>query len=122
MDKRTILKLADYLAECFEARGVGVSKIILFGSHARGAAGEDSDVDLAVISDGFRRKGIFKRAEMVGPVHYLAVEKFMAPMDIVAMTPEELESGLSPVSGFVSQGKVVFQGRRAEVEKHKVTA
>ena len=38
-----------------ERLGVPVERIILFGSHARGDAGQDSDVDLAVFSECFGR-------------------------------------------------------------------
>ena len=122
MDKRTILKLVNYLAECFEEKGVSVSKIILFGSYAQGNATKDSDVDLAVISDNFRRKGISKRAEIIGPVHYKVVEKFLAPMDIVAMSPEDLESEKSLVAGFVRKGKVIYPAQHRNSHERKVAA
>jgi predicted nucleotidyltransferase len=41
-----------YVAE-LERRGVPVERVILFGSHVRGVAGPDSDIDLAVFSEAF---------------------------------------------------------------------
>jgi predicted nucleotidyltransferase len=60
-------------------------KIILFGSHARGTAGPDSDVDLLVIMpvEGSKRE---KRIE-IG----VALSDFGIPLDVVLSTPEELE-------------------------------
>lgn len=38
-----------------EQNGISVSKVILFGSHAKGKASVDSDIDIAVISPQFGR-------------------------------------------------------------------
>jgi predicted nucleotidyltransferase len=46
------------------ARRYKPEKIILFGSHARGEANEDSDVDMLVIMDFPERRGAYKAAEI----------------------------------------------------------
>jgi uncharacterized protein len=60
-------------------------KIILFGSHARGNAGPDSDVDLLVIMplSGSKRE---KMIEMGAALHDIPLAK-----DIIVSTPEEFE-------------------------------
>ncbi len=60
-------------------------QIILFGSHARGTAGPDSDVDLLVVMllTGPRRD---KELEM-----RLALTDFVVPIDIIIATPDEVE-------------------------------
>jgi predicted nucleotidyltransferase len=58
-------------------------RVILFGSHARGTASSDSDVDLLVVmpvSGSKREKQIEIR---------LALRSFRVPKDIVVTTPEE---------------------------------
>jgi uncharacterized protein len=60
-------------------------KIILFGSHARGDAGPDSDVDLLVVMavEGSRRE----RSVEIGVVlHDIPLAK-----DIVVVTPSDIE-------------------------------
>jgi len=59
-------------------------RIILFGSHARGTAGPDSDVDLLVILPvtGSKRA---KQIEMRVALHDIRV-----PKDIIVATPEEV--------------------------------
>jgi predicted nucleotidyltransferase len=46
------------LARCMEAmdRALPIRAVYLFGSHARGDARPDSDVDLCVVSDGAERQ------------------------------------------------------------------
>jgi predicted nucleotidyltransferase len=48
----------EILARCLEAfnRARHVRAIYLFGSHARGEAGPDSDVDLCIVADGAERQ------------------------------------------------------------------
>jgi predicted nucleotidyltransferase len=58
-------------------------KIILFGSHARGQAGPDSDVDLLVVMpvEGSVRE---KRLEIRRALHDIP-----APLDILVSSPED---------------------------------
>ncbi len=58
-------------------------KVILFGSHARGSAGSDSDVDLLVVMpvSGSKRE---KQLEV-----RLALYEFRIPKDVIVTTPED---------------------------------
>ena len=49
---------ADALRQCLEAfdRVMPLQAVYLFGSHARGEAGPDSDVDLCLVSEGAERQ------------------------------------------------------------------
>ncbi len=60
-------------------------QIILFGSHARGTAGPDSDVDFLVIMpvQGSKRE---KQVEMRIALHDIPVAN-----DIIVVTPEEVD-------------------------------
>jgi predicted nucleotidyltransferase len=60
-------------------------KIILFGSHARGNAGPDSDVDLLVVMPvaGSKRQ---KAVKIGVALHDIPVAK-----DVIVVTPEEFE-------------------------------
>jgi predicted nucleotidyltransferase len=60
-------------------------KIILFGSHARGSAGPDSDVDLLIVMPvvGSNRQ----KAIEIG----VALHDIRVPKDLIVVTPEEFE-------------------------------
>ena len=82
-------------------------RIMVFGSHARGDAGPDSDLDLFVEMDTPRRPP--DRAIEVSEVFGLRPW----PMDIVVYTPEEVRR-LRHVNGTLlsvieKEGKVLFE-------------
>jgi len=58
-------------------------RIVLFGSHARGTAGRDSDVDLLVVMEVHDSK----RAQQINIRR--ALREFRIPKDIVVTTPED---------------------------------
>jgi len=60
-------------------------QIILFGSHARGKARPDSDVDLLIVMpvEGSRRD----KAIEIG----IALQGFRVPKDIIVTTPKDFE-------------------------------
>jgi predicted nucleotidyltransferase len=67
------------------ARRFSPEQIILFGSHARGDAGPDSDVDLLVVTPITGSKRETQVAMRV------ALHDFRVPYDIIVVTPDEVE-------------------------------
>ncbi len=108
MDKGTVLEAVRVMEHCLEAKGLNISKLILFGSHAKGEAASESDIDIAIISKDFRDKDIFERAQMTKDAEILTIKKFMIPLDIITLTPEEFESETSLVAGYAREGEVVY--------------
>lgn len=83
------------------------SKIILFGSHARGTGDPDSDVDLLVVMD----VNGSKRRQAVEIDLALAERTF--PMDLIVVTPEEFAKYRDFVGHVlypaVREGKIVYE-------------
>ncbi|MBI5235520.1 MAG: HEPN domain-containing protein [Deltaproteobacteria bacterium] len=87
-------------------------RIILFGSHAKGVAGEESDIDLLIVKQTTDRP-IDRRAR---------VEKILAdrelPLDIVVYTPEEILRLYSIGSPFIEEvvqtGRVLYMRKAVE--------
>ncbi|MCS6950815.1 MAG: nucleotidyltransferase domain-containing protein [bacterium] len=67
--------------------GVRPSKVILFGSHARGEAGAVSDIDLLVVSPDWDGMGLRARLETLG----VAAARIWEPVEALACTPQELQ-------------------------------
>ena len=82
-------------------------KIILFGSHARGTAGPDSDVDFLVVMpvQGSRRK---KATEID-----LSLSDREVPLDILVVTPEQFERDRDMIGTVIRpaahEGKVLYE-------------
>ena len=108
MAERRIINAIKYLKKCVEENGVRVERVVLFGSHANGTCTADSDIDVVIVSEDFKGKSVFERAAMTGNAEWAAVKKYRISFDIVTMTSDELENGVSPVAGFAREGKVVF--------------
>lgn len=66
------------------APAIQIEKILLFGSHGRGDARPDSDVDLIVVSPSFRGKSLGQRAHALHHAWDLD-----AAVDFLCYTPEE---------------------------------
>jgi uncharacterized protein len=81
-------------------------KIILFGSHATGAATEESDVDLLVISD----------STLSRPDREISLTRKLfgsgVPFDLFFLTPAEVEERVRRNGPFIreilSRGKVLY--------------
>lgn len=85
-------------------------QVILFGSYARGAAREDSDLDLLVVdSGGFDEKR--SRRAIKGWL-WRELARFPVPKDILLYTPEEIamwrESRNHVIGHALREGRVVY--------------
>ena len=95
-------------------RAANAERVVLFGSHARGDAGENSDVDFMIIADSQLPR--FKRSRQL----YKLIRPHPFAMDLLVYTPEEVEKGSkSPVS-FVSM--VVKEGKTVYVRRDRSSA
>lgn len=86
---------------------VRVKKVILYGSYAGGRPDEWSDLDIAVISDDFKKMNPFKQAE------FLALRKkgCDSRLEPIAFTLKEYEtaSHLTFLGEIKRTGKVIFE-------------
>lgn len=101
---RSVERMARVIVDRFDPE-----RIILFGSHGRGTAGPDSDVDLLVVMEvaGSSRR---KAAEIGAALH-----DFPVPKDIIVTTPDEFEWRKEVVGTIerpaVREGKVLYVRR-----------
>ena len=88
------------------ARQFSPEKIILFGSHARGNPGPDSDVDLLVVM-AHEEHASRKAAEITSRVH---PRRF--PLDLIVRSPETLRKRMEMNDWFVRdlmrEGRVLY--------------
>ena len=89
---KTILRR--YKSELSKDR-VRVTRMLLYGSYARGKAHPYSDIDVIVISPDLKRFSALKRQE------YLAVKTMCvdAPLEVIGYTPEEFKKSSNSIFG-----------------------
>lgn len=95
----------DNLLECL-IEGLEPERIIIFGSHARGDAGPDSDIDILIIKDSEERPALRRKNALQ------LIKDSRIPKDIVVLTPEEYKDS-KEVAGTIAFeahhfGKVVY--------------
>ena len=87
-------------------REFGAERVILFGSYARGAVTEDSDVDLLVIVP-FEGRSVDKSVE----IRMKLRPQF--PVDLLVRTPEKVRQRLEMDDDFMreilEEGKVLYE-------------
>lgn len=103
MGKDDILDTVRLFQKALEGKGVVVSKMILFGSWARGQAHQYSDIDVVVISDSFEGKDYWDRLNIIAD----AVYAVKAPIQASALTVGEWNNGKAGVCQLAKDGQEV---------------
>ena len=85
----------------------GPDRIILFGSHARGTGGLDSDADLLVV---MRPRGTRREQATLIDLELLGVDM---PADVIVVTPEDVERKRDVLGTIIRpalrEGKVLYE-------------
>ena len=101
-------KIEDLTAQI--AREFNPDRIILFGSHAYGKPGNDSDVDILVVLP-FKGKPVRKAIEIRNRVNA------GMPLDLIVRTPEQLAERLAQNDWFMRE--IVERGRTLYEANHR---
>lgn len=103
--RNQIKRLAEQIAREFHP-----DKIILFGSHAYGRPGPDSDVDLLVIMR-FRGRPVRQAIAILNKLNVLT------PIDLLVRTPEQVQERLALGDQFMREilerGKVMYEAHNS---------
>jgi uncharacterized protein len=65
MAQKRAKEVVQFFFNCLKDQDLKVSRIVIFGSQAKGAAAEESDIDIIIVSEDFKRKNIFKPVEQI---------------------------------------------------------
>jgi len=104
MDKETVVAVVNRFILELQKRGIRPQRVILYGSQASGTATEASDIDVVVISESFSGKSYWERIDVLTE----AIFAVYAPVEAVAMTPEEWEAGDSAIIDYAGKGEVLY--------------
>ncbi|MCD6488149.1 MAG: nucleotidyltransferase domain-containing protein [Desulfurococcales archaeon] len=85
-----VIRAVRKFIEGLEKRGYSVKCVYLFGSYAKGTWISDSDIDLIVVSDGFKDIPFSKRLDIVNDIVWK--ENIEPYIEALPYTLEELEN------------------------------
>lgn len=88
---------------------VRVAKVVLFGSHAHGTAGDWSDIDIAVISNDFKKMKPLERLEFLAR-RRLGCDPDLEPLPFT-LDDYENASQLDFLGEIKRTGRVIFEAR-----------
>jgi predicted nucleotidyltransferase len=92
LNKSEIAKIYEFL-QLLKQQGFNISRAILFGSYAKGAANPDSDIDIAIVSTHFGQDV----AEEMMLLRKIAL-KVDSHIEPVPLSPEDLDDNLSTLT------------------------
>lgn len=92
MDKKRANEIVKFLTDSLIESGMNVYKVVLFGSYCNGKPHNDSDIDIAIVSDDFIGKTIFQRAELAGDAVWDTIKKYKVALDVIKLTVDEYEN------------------------------
>ena len=92
LGKKGIHSINQYIS-LLEQKGIHVSKVILFGSHAKGRANPDSDIDIAVVSSQFGQDSL-KEMTLLRKLA-LEIDSHIEPLPF---SPEDLDDRYSTLA------------------------
>jgi predicted nucleotidyltransferase len=105
VEMHKIIDLTSQIVRAFKP-----DRIILFGSHAYGNPGRDSDVDLLVVLP-FEGKPVRKAIEIRNKIHA------GVPLDLIVRTPEQLGERMAQNDWFIRE--IVERGRTLYEVNHR---
>lgn len=105
MDKRAAVDIVTRLRKGIEARGIRLQRVILYGSYVSGSNQEGSDIDVVVISNDFNGKTYWERIDILAD----AIYEIFAPVEAVALTPEEWDRDDSFISNIARNGELLYE-------------
>lgn len=102
LDKNEISLILQY-KRLLKEKGIKISKIILFGSYAKGIAKPDSDIDIAVISSQFGKDNL---KEMIF-LRKLAI-KIDSHIEPLPFSPKDLKDRYSTLTSEINKFGIII--------------
>jgi predicted nucleotidyltransferase len=90
-----IKKIVKEYEDELERHNIHISRIILYGSYARGNPKPYSDIDLIVVSSDLARFPILKRQVLLAQLSM----NIDAPLEVIGYTPKELKRSSHTIFG-----------------------
>jgi predicted nucleotidyltransferase len=92
---------------------IKIQKVILFGSYAWGKPHTSSDIDLAIVSDDFKKLDDLKRIKLLLDIVYKLKMPKLVDIEVLGFTSQELEKAdYFDISAEIRDKGIVFKPKR----------
>lgn len=105
-ESQIIAIISKYVEE-LEKNGIPISEVILFGSHAKGKANPESDIDIALISVAFTGDRFEDRRRIV-PLR----RKIDSRIEPIPFRPDDFENGGALAEEVKKTGVIILKRKR----------
>lgn len=92
-----IKKIVEEYRNVLSHHNIRATKMILYGSYAKGVPKSYSDIDLIVVSSDLQRFPPLKRQELLGQLT-MSID---APLEVIGYTPDEIKKSRQTIFGEV---------------------
>ncbi len=99
----SVIKIVKMYIEELEKNGIKISEAVIFGSHAKGVVHDDSDIDIALISDAFTGDRFEDRRRIVS-----LRRRIDSRIEPIPFRPEDFNDGGMLVEEIKSTGKRIL--------------
>jgi len=107
MGEREINRIKKIILENFH--GIGIDRVVLFGSAVKKNFTSKSDIDLIILSKAFRDKTLFEKSKMANNLKWDLINETDKPFDILYYSDEEWENTTSlMIAEAKKNGKVIY--------------
>jgi predicted nucleotidyltransferase len=109
MAKEKFEKIRDIILNFMNKKRIGIDKIIIFGSFARGVRKKEGDIDVIIVSRDLEGKDVFEKVALMSDVHVELVKKLKKPFDIRYYSDKEWDSAHSLIINTAKQeGEIIY--------------
>lgn len=102
-------KVIELFINTLESKLPEATKIILFGSRARGSSNEESDLDIAIVVKDKVKKGLWEKLWEIKweTLERLLLEEF--PLSLFPLTEEEMNLNTPIIEEIKKEGVILWQ-------------
>ena len=94
-----IKKIVNEYRDELRRHNIRITKVILYGSYAKGRPGPYSDIDLVVVSPDLARFAPLRRQELLAEL----TMNIDAPLEVIGYTPKEFKKSNHTIFGQIIQ-------------------
>jgi predicted nucleotidyltransferase len=113
MDQTRVNQVIQFFTDELRQSGIDIYSTILFGSCSTGLSTDQSDIDIAIVSQNFQDYEFPNRFHLIGKQIVKTVQHYHIPVDVIPLTQDEYENEKSIRMELIRRGRLIIPENRA---------